>query len=167
MGVLDKIGAWFLRAAREDAAPQARLIEAAGASVEADEDQWRRLTGDGNRDLMPLTQARMREVARYLWEQNLLGNRLVELPLAYLLAEGVRLDSEDEQGQKALDRFWNDPNNAMDLKLPKKARELALYGEQCYPAFVNEHDGHVRIGYLDPVLIETVVGDPDNPERYA
>lgn len=165
MGILGEIGAWFLGAARESAAPQPRLIEAAGASVEPDEDRWRRLTGDSNRDLMPLTQSRMREVARYLWEQNLLGNRLIELPLAYLLAEGVRLDSEDEQGQKALDRFWNDPINAMDLKLPKKARELALYGEQCYPAFVNQHDGHVRIGYLDPGLIETVVADPDNPEQ--
>ncbi len=165
MGILENVGRWFLGAAREEPSTKARLVEAAGTTIDADEEQWRRLTGDANRDLAPLTQERMREVARYLWEQNLLGNRLIELPLAYLLAEGVSLDAGDESMQKALDRFWNDPINAMDLKLPKKARELALYGEQCYPAFVNTTDGHVRIGYLDPVLIETVVADPDNPEQ--
>jgi hypothetical protein len=44
-------------------------------------------------------------------------------------------------------------------------RELSLYGEQCYPTFVNEIDGFVRLGYLDPAMIETVVMDPDNPEQ--
>ena len=146
--------------AREEA-----FREAAGTSIDPDEDQWRKLTGDANRDLSQLTQSRMQRIAHYLWESNLLGNRLIELPLAYLLAEGVKLKVPDPEGQKALDRFWKDPINDMDIKLPKKVRELALFGEQCYPAFVNEHDGMVRIGYLDPALIETVVMDPDNPEQ--
>jgi len=30
---------------------------------------------------------------------------------------------------------------------------------------VNEHSGHVRLGYLDPAQIATVVIDPDNPEQ--
>lgn len=139
--------------------------EAYGVTVDDDEDQWRRLTGDSSRDLSPMSQQRMREVALYLWETNLLGNRIVELPVAYLLAEGVRLACDDEASQDLLDRFWRDPINQMDIKLPKKLRELAIYGEQCYPVFVNEHSGAVRLGYLDPGLIETVVVDPDNPEQ--
>lgn len=139
--------------------------EAAGVTIDDDEDQWRKLTGDAKRDLNSLTQSRMQELALYLWESNLLANRLIELPLAYLLAEGVRLVADDDIVQKWLDRFWFDPINQMDLKLAKKARELALYGEQCYPAFVNEMTGHVRLGYLDPGLIETVVVDPDNGEQ--
>lgn len=165
MAILGKIGDWFLGAAREASVAPPRLAEAAGATVDVDEDQWRRLTGDGNRDLMPLTQARMQGVTRYLWEQNLLGNRLIELPLAYLLAEGVRLVADSGEMQRVIDRFWNDPINSMDIKLPRKARELALYGEQCYPVFVNDVDGAVRLGYLDPALIATVVADPDNPEQ--
>lgn len=141
------------------------LREAAGTTIDADEDQWRKLSGDAKRDLSPMTQARMQKMAHYLWEQNLLGNRLIELPVAYLLAEGVKLAVDDEENQKVLDRFWRDPINNMDLKLPKKVRELAVFGEQCYPAFVNEHDGMVRLGYLDPSLIETVVMDPDNREQ--
>lgn len=144
---------------------QIAFRESAGTTIDADEDQWRRLSDTPLRDLSPMTQYRMQRTAVYLWEQNLLGNRLIELPLAYLLAEGVHLRVEDEDNQKLLDAFWNDPINDMDIKLAKKVRELALFGEQCYPAFVNEANGAVRIGYLDPQLIQTVVMDPDNPEQ--
>ena len=139
--------------------------EAAGVTVDADEDQWRRLSGDANRDLSPMTQQRMQKMAHFLWEQNLLANRLIELPMAYLLAEGVALTVEDEAHQALLEKFWCDPINDMDLKLPKKVRELALFGEQCYPVYMNDVDGSVRIGYLDPALIATVVMDPDNIEQ--
>ncbi len=134
-----------------------RLTEAAGHTVDADEDHWRRLTGDSTRDLPTLTQQRMRKLAVWLWQTNLLANRLIELPVAYLLAEGVTL--------RALHTFWHDPINQLDIKLPRKVRELALYGEQCWPAFVDPNSGHVRLGYLDPSLIETVVTDPDNAEQ--
>jgi len=144
---------------------QVGFREAAGVTVDADEANWRKLTEDTGRDLTPVTQRRMQKMAHFLWEQNLLGNRLVELPLAYLLAEGVSLKVEDEENQLKLDEFWTDPINDMDLKLPKKVRELALFGEQIYPVFVNEANGAVRLGYIDPQLLETVVVDPDNPEQ--
>lgn len=144
---------------------QVALRESAGATIDADEENWRPLSERPIRDLTPMTQYRMQRTAVYLWEQNLLGNRLVELPLAYMLAEGVKLQCDDPENQKLLDSFWNDPINDMDLKLAKKVRELTLFGEQCYPAFVNDGDGFVRIGYLDPQLIQTVVMDPDNPEQ--
>lgn len=141
------------------------LREAAGATVDADDDQWRRLTGDGQRDLAPMTQDRMQRLAHYQWETNLLANRLIELPVAYLLAGGVRLTIGDEDAQAVLNRHWDDGLNAWDLKLPKRARELALFGEQCFPCFRDENTGFVRLGYLDPALIETVVMDPENREQ--
>lgn len=143
----------------------ASLREAAGTTIDADEDQWRRLTGDSARDLSPMTQQRMQKMAAWLWEANLLANRLIELPLAYLLAEGVKLTIKDPELQKVLNTFWRDPINNWPLKLEEKVRELAIFGEQCYPIFVNEHDGMVRVGYLDPSLIATVVMDPDNPSQ--
>ena len=154
MGFLDTIKEFFT--VRESAA---------GQTIDDDEEGWRRLTGDTDRDLAPITQRRAREVSAWLWQANLMANRIIELPLAYLLADGVKLEVNDEEAQAMLNRFWNDPINSMDLKLEKKVRELALFGEQCYPTFVNEHTGHVRLGYLDPALIETVVVDPDNPEQ--
>ena len=157
---------WFKGLLGARAAPeQATMREAHGVAIDADEDQWRRLTGDSRRDLSPLTQERMQELAVHLWRSNLVANRLVELPVAFLLAEGVTVSVDDEEAQGWIDSFWADPINCMDLKLPKKVRELAIYGEQCWPAFVNEHNGEVRLGYLDPGAIATVVTDPDNVEQ--
>lgn len=164
MSILSKLTFGLLGADPEPA--PARLVEAAGATIDPDdEDGWRRLSDDNQRDLSPLSQDRMRETALYLWDANLLANRIIELPLAYMLGEGVELRAENAALQKSIDRFWHDPINAMDVKLPKKVRELAIFGEQVWPTFVNEVDGHVRLGYLDPALIATVVVDPDNPEQ--
>lgn len=140
------------------------MREAAGVTVDADDDQWRRISGDSRRDLGQMNQARMQKMAVYLWERNALANRLIELPLAYLLAKGVRIEHQDEEAQQLLDRHWSDGLNAWDIKLTKKLRELSLFGEQCWPAFVRPN-GAVRIGYLDPALIATVVTDPDNAEQ--
>lgn len=160
MGVLD----FLFRRGGE--ASDARVVEASGATVDPDDEEgWRRLSGDANRDLSPLSQERMRETALYLWDANLLANRIIELPLAYMLAEGVELRATEPEMQETIERFWSDPINSMDVKLPKKVRELAIFGEQVWPTFVNEMSGHVRLGYLDPALIETVVVDPDNPEQ--
>jgi len=143
-----------------------RMVEAAGTTVGTEDmTGWKRLTGESKRDLNPIAQRRMQELAVYQWKTSPLANRLIELPLAYLLAEGLKVDIGDEEAREWIDKFWNDPINAMDLKLPKKVRELAIFGEQCWPVFVNEFNGHVRLGYLDPGLIETVVLDPDNVEQ--
>lgn len=139
-----------------------RVVEAAGQTIDDDEEQWRRLTGDADRDLTPLRQDRMQAMAVFLWESNPLGNRLAELVTAYILGEGVKLVCKSADGQKVLRKFWRDPINAMAVKMVERVRERELFGEQCYPVFVNEMNGHVRIGYLDPALIATVVTDPDN-----
>tara|TARA_R110002096_G_scaffold172484_7_gene346190 strand:- start:2195 stop:3616 length:1422 start_codon:yes stop_codon:yes gene_type:complete len=158
MSIIDKAFDYF----KKDIEP---VREAAGVSIDDDDDQWRPLSGDGRRDIAPMTGRRMRDCAVHLWESNLLANRLIELPNAYLLAEGVEIKVNDEDAQEWVNAFWNDPINNMDIKLPKKVRELALFGEQCWPAFTNEHNGHVRLGYLDPGNIETIVTDPDNIEQ--
>lgn len=156
--------------AQQAAAPAATaetvsLREAAGTTIDADDDQWRRLSDGADRDLSPMSQDYMQKMAAYLWESNLLGNRLIELMVAYLLAEGVKIAIGDDNLQKVLNRFWDDPINNWPLKLPEKVRDLGLFGEQCWPIFVNEHSGTVRLGYLDPKLIATVVMDPDNPSQ--
>jgi hypothetical protein len=148
----------------------AAVREAAGTQSTDDEPGFTRLTGDGtgkynSRDLTPLAQDRMARLAEYLWQSNLLANRLVEIPLAYLLAEGVKLECKDPEHQKLLDAFWKDPINNWPLKLTGRVRALSLLGEQCYITRVNEASGFVRLGYLDPRQIETVVNDPDNPEQ--
>lgn len=145
---------------------RAQVREAAGFTIDAGEEGFRKIGGNkASRDLDPLTHSRMQELAVWLWKTNILAKSLIELPIAYLLADGVTLSVRSEEAQGWLDAFWNDPINCMDLKLHKKLREMALFGEQCWPTFVNEANGHVRLGYLDPSQIATVVTDPDNIEQ--
>ena len=166
-GLLQKLGqmAGFLPTEAPAPDPKSsRFVEAGGATVDADEHNWTRLSGDLARDLSPVRQERMRKMALFLWESNQLAQALIEVPVAYMLAEGVTLRVDDETRQDVLNRFWNDPINDMDRKLPSRLRELSIYGEQFYPAFVGL-DGRVRLGYLDPGQVGTVVMDPDNSEQ--
>lgn len=140
-----------------------KFVESVGISVE--EEGFTKLTGDKDRSLSSLTQERMQELAVFLWKSNPLANRIIELPLVYLLAEGVTMSVKDETAQQWLNEFWNDPINQMDIKLPKKVREMSLFGEQCWPVFKNPTNGAVRLGYLDPGLIKEVKTDPDNTEQ--
>lgn len=140
-----------------------QVVEAAGATViDDDEGEWRRLSGAADRDLSPLTQDRMQRLAIYQWERNLLANRLIELPVAYLLAEGVSVAVEDADAQAIVNRMWRDPINDMDASVDALARELLLFGELALPVFTNPANGQIRIASIDPADIETVVTDPDN-----
>jgi hypothetical protein len=71
----------------------------------------------------------------------------------------------NDEHQALLNAFWSDPINNWPMKLEQRVRALGLLGEQCYIANVREGDGFVRLGYLDPRQIATVVNDPDNPEQ--
>ncbi|MEL7306585.1 MAG: hypothetical protein AAGK05_01215 [Pseudomonadota bacterium] len=142
--------------------------EAAGAmagSIDADDHLYSKLSGDSNRNLSGPTRARMNKIAPYLWQSNMIANRIIELPLAYLLAEGVKVTNEDEDYQAVIDAFWTHPINNMAIKLEKKVRELSIFGEQFYPAFVNPLSGEVQLSYLDPAHVEEVIYDPRNPEQ--
>jgi len=162
------------RVARFLEASDARLVESgsdapadppqAGATGRDDDAGWTRLGGRiGMRDLMPVEQTRMQELAAYVWEANPLANRLVELPVAFLIGEGVRLEADAEEAQAWLDAFWNDPINALDLRLADHMRELAIFGEQCWPVLGNSISGTVRLGKVDPSWITAVIVDPENP----
>jgi len=50
----------------------------------------------------------------------------------------------------------------MDIDFPELAMWLGLIGEQCWPVMVNEINGHVRLGYVDPTNISNVYVNPTN-----
>ena len=163
MSLLQRLlGAFSPPAPEPPAQPPAagRFREAASPALE--EAGWRRLTDDAQRDLLPMTQERMRELAAYLWEANPLANRIIELPVAYQLAEGWRITHPDPEAQRWLDLFEADPINLWRLKFPERVRALALFGEQAWPVFVNPMNGHTRLGYLDPAFIQDVIADPED-----
>jgi len=133
------------------------------ASVTDKEDiGWRKLTGDSNRNLSPLTQDRMIEISFWLWENNPLASWLIEIIKDFLLAEGLPYEAKNEKVKAVLDGFWFDPLNRMDIYLEKYVRELFMYGELCFPVFKGTQTGKVRLGYIDPAQIKEVITDPEN-----
>jgi hypothetical protein len=123
---------------------------------------WRRLSGDVTRDLPAVTQDRMIDISYWTWKSNPLGNWMIEIMVAFVVGNGLKLKSDDPKVQALLDAFWKHPVNNMDLYVEKHVRELGIFGEQCWPKFTGFYSGQVALGYQDPFFIKTVVTDPEN-----
>lgn len=143
----------------------AKVEESLKAAVVTDDNEegWTRLTGEKNtKNLDPLTQERMLKIAYYLWETNPMAKWLIRTISDFILAEGLPYEADDKKVKEALDDFWNDPINQMDLWMKQLVDELYLYGELCLPGFTAEQTGRLRLGYVDPANIKKRVTDPHN-----
>ena len=158
--MLGWISSLFREAAPAETLPPAP--EPAGRFVEARDDDagWRPLT-QTKRDLAPMTQRRMQDLAHHAWEQHRIANRLVELPIAFILGDGVEVHCEDEEADGWLQKWWTDPITRLDLNIEKRIRELSVFGEQVIVAFTSTA-GHVRHGAVDVSTIVEIITDPEN-----
>ena len=109
-----------------------------------------------NRDLYPLVQDKMIELAWYLYDRNPLAKRLINIMKVFLVGEGLGVHAEDPAVQDVIDDFWNDPQNSMDMNLPEYVKELGIFGEQLFQVSRNPIDGRVRLWYIDPWEIFSV-----------
>jgi len=122
---------------------------------------YRRLSGQDGwlaRDLTPMGQDTMLELAYYLYDTSGLVKRFVRDTSNFVLGEGISIDlqNDDEAGsaKAVLDAFWK--SNKLDLRLHQRIEFLCLLGEQCWPVWVNPYSGKVMLGYIDPGNIEVV-----------
>ena len=134
----------------------------AAVSLSLNDVGWRRLTGAPTRELPMMDQGRAIEVAYWLWKTNPMARWIIGVITAFATSRGVPFMSKNEDVKEVLDGFWFDAINRMDLSWEGFVRELGIYGEQCWPVFVAEQTGRVRIGYVDPAHIEIVETDPEN-----
>lgn len=136
-------------------------LPAAGAAA-GDDIQWRRLTGNSVRELPIATWQRQVEVCYWLWKLNPMGNWIIEI-ITYLAAgQGFTFGAENDEVMELLEDFWYDPVNRLDINLEQMARELFLFGVQCWPVFRAEQTGRVRLGMIDPAQIANIYTDPEN-----
>jgi len=126
---------------------------------------WRSLSETADRDLNVLVQSRMQEIAFYLYDSDPIAHRILEYVQSFVVGDGFKFMAKDPKVQDILMKFWNDPDNNWEMKQGNKVLELGLWGEQCYPVFVNKHNGDVKLGYLDPGVITKVKQDSNNPEE--
>jgi hypothetical protein len=123
---------------------------------------WRRLTADHTRDLDPMSRYQMIRVAEYLAVANPLAKWILDLSKDFVCGKGFTISSDNEEVKTWLDDFWTDPAHNLDLNIGRHAKNLSQYGELCLPAFVNEYTGRVKLGFIDPMVIEDVIADPGN-----
>lgn len=118
---------------------------------------FRRITSLATlRDLNPLMHDRMLQVCYFLRVTTPFGKRIVEILTEYTLGKGVRVSATDPRVQKVIDDFWKDDVNQMDENLEQWEDELTTFGELCVPVAVNPVSGKVRLGYIDPMNIDTI-----------
>jgi hypothetical protein len=167
--VRQSVGRWISGA--ESAAPVQQSLLPASFGGDPSMAGFRRFSGNNGqsalRDLPLPTHERAQQIAYFLYLANPMAQWFINIQTAYIVGEGacVKAADGDEDVQARLDDWWADEQNDWDLKLDQKVRELGLYGEQCWPCFTAEGTGRVRLGYLDPWLIEEVVLSPDDAEQ--
>lgn len=118
-----------------------------------------------NRNLMPVQQMRMYEIAYFMWDSSAMFRRLAVMDRGFLFSGRIDITSTDDDVKALIDKFWYDEENKMDIRYPDKAMWLSILGDQCWPVEVNDQTGFVRLKYIDPTLIKEVWVNPDNIEQ--
>lgn len=141
------------RLAAEAVAPQLFTL----TTGDGEDPGFRRITSLATlRDLNPLMHDRMLQVCYFLAVTTPFGKRIVEILTDYTLGKGVRVTAKDPRVQQVIDDFWNDEVNDMDANVESWSDEKTIFGELCLPVAVNPISGKVRIGYIDPMNIDTI-----------
>jgi hypothetical protein len=142
----------------------AREVQAqiTASSLSFEEVGFRKLTGNPSRILPVATQERMFEICYWLWKTNPLAQFIIDIIVAFVVEGGMPFTSDNEDVKKIFTEFWEDSANQLSIFFEKHVTELGVFGELCLPAFVLSNTGKVRLGYIDPADIESVVTDPHN-----
>lgn len=133
--------------------------------LDADDHQYRRLSTGvkfAKRDLTPMAQDRMLEVAWFLYEQNPFARRLINMMTDLVVGEGVAVEAEEPKILEAATKVWNHPINRIGDRSREFHNSLALNGEICLPVGVNDVSGVPTLGYIDPYQIDEIEHRPDN-----
>ncbi|HNR13094.1 MAG TPA: hypothetical protein PKM59_07275 [Thermodesulfobacteriota bacterium] len=159
-----------LRTIVKEEVERARMEMPINLDYDPQGDGYRRLTNDGQmrRDLSPMSQDTMIELAYYMYDSSGLTKRFARDTKNFVLGEGVSFtvknDTKTGDAQTVLERFWNHSMNQLDLRLRNRIEFLGLLGEQCWPVSVNRLNGMVFLSYVDPSNIQDVTLYRNYPE---
>ena len=95
-----------------------------------------------------------------LWQKSPIAKRVLSMKRDHIIGHGTTPTTADPDLLEILNEFW--AGNKLDKRTSEFTMQLFGFGEQCYPAFVREADGRVKLGYIDPQSIEAIVKHPDN-----
>jgi hypothetical protein len=126
-------------------------------AADSEDAKFRRITSPNTiRDLNPLMHERMQAVCFYLKSTTPFGKRIVEVITSYVVGEGFKPAAAEVAVQEVVTEFWNDQVNNIDQALKDYCDELTTFGELCLVTAVNPVSGKVRLGYIDPLQLDSV-----------
>ncbi len=124
---------------------------------------YKRITTAGLRDFSKMPFDKALETIWTQWQSSPIAKRVIKIKRGYVVGKGLQPVTSDEDLRVILDDFWDRNNLDADGRRTNEFTEqLFLFGEQCFPAFVQETTGAVSLGYFDPGEIEDVIMHPEN-----
>jgi len=138
-----------------------------------DEPGYRRITEDDSKGLDIIQRTRQLRIVFKLYLTNFLARTMVDTINDFVFGNGFTFSISSsiknfskrqiKFAEQICSDFWK--VNKLDLKLKKKGTDLSLNGMLLLPAFVNEVDGSVKLGFVDPLNLEEVKTNPLNIEE--
>jgi len=128
-----------------------------------EDENWHRVSEvTRTRDLPAIKQDKMIKIIDWLCDRKPQAKRIVESTRNFVIGDGIKFKAEKPETQEVLDKFWqiNELGNKQNIKV----EELSKYGEWIVKPFVNEINGMVKIGAVDPEQISKVERNPENAE---
>lgn len=135
------------------------------SNYDPNDEGYRRLTSQSDRDLEPMDQDRMILYSYYLWDYSGTFRRLALLDNTMMFGEPIRIVCNDKSVQDWVNNFWNDPDNDMETNFSDLCMWMSILGEQCWPVEVNEANGFVTLGYVDPYDIKDILVRSKNKRK--
>lgn len=88
---------------------------------------WRRLSDNWyQKDVIPSTYLELHNQAYEAYNSNPLARQAIEITTSMVLGGSLKVAARSPRVQRILDRFWQDPDNHMDLRVCSLCTELAL-----------------------------------------
>ena len=127
---------------------------------------FRRVSAMSDKELTPETWDRQMNIAHFLWRQNPVAFRIFELKADFVVGDGFTWEAPDAQETfDAIERHWDDPDNAWDMKQFDRAQELSIFGTWMMKPFVNSITGHVKLSAVAAGWIIDLIPDANNPSQ--
>lgn len=137
------------------------IIPASG-SIDRDDYLYTPLGQHGTRDLSQITFERAVELSKDVYNKNPLANRIIDVPIEALKSVGLSIHADDEAVQSFIDEWWAHPIEGYKNQFYKDFKDNKLVGESAFPIAVNDIDGSVDLGFIDPVNIRAILKSPGN-----
>ena len=107
------------------------------------------------------------KLSRLYYAKDPLGKQSIRLWTDYTFGSGMTWQTEDETVKKALEGFWDSPDNQAVLSARgqrKSSDKLLVDGDIFFAIFLGA-GGKAKIRWIDPLEVTEIITDPDDIEN--